>query len=325
MTRCALTAGVRSIDFNDLPRTTRERFVRSLVSASPAARPICQRVSKQRSPAGWYLLLVLAAAALGGLGCWRFGAIDAPVQDRRLLGGYVAAGAALVLSASMLARRRAIRGSLPFAPGVYVFPLDLVDARTRQLELYSLSELQSLDPVHHSHKGRYTHSSLWLVFPTRSFVFEARGQYTVDAQLAAVRRAREALAAATHRGTLDDLASLDPFIDARAQLRAGERPRAARARPPRVDALRLGDRARRRARARVRGVAPAELAERRAGVLAAPRSPRRRADGDVRRRRRPPRARPGGDAPGVLRSAGGGERRPAVTAGARAQASFFFR
>ncbi|MBX3260871.1 MAG: hypothetical protein KIT86_24555 [Hydrogenophaga sp.] len=208
---------MRSIDFNDLPRTTRERFVRSLVSASPAARPICQRVSKQRSPAGWYLLLVLAAAALGGLGCWRFGAIDAPVQDRRLLGGYVAAGAALVLSASMLARRRAIRGSLPFAPGVYVFPLDLVDARTRQLELYSLSELQSLDPVHHSHKGRYTHSSLWLVFPTRSFVFEARGQYAADAQLAAVRRAREALAAATHRGTLDDLASLDPFIDARAR------------------------------------------------------------------------------------------------------------
>ncbi|MBX3222567.1 MAG: hypothetical protein KF795_18760 [Labilithrix sp.] len=208
---------MRSIDFNDLPRTTRERFVRSLLSDAPASRPICQRVSRQRSPLAWYLLLAVAIGSLAALAAFRFGAVEAAVQDRRLLGGYVAASAALGLALSMLARRRALRGSLPFAPGVYVFPLDLVDARTRQLELYSLSELMSLDPVHHSERGKYTHSSLWLIFPTKSFVFEARGRYAADTQLAAVQKARENLAAAIHRGALGELTSLDPFADARAR------------------------------------------------------------------------------------------------------------
>ncbi len=208
---------MRLIDFNELPRTTRERFVRSLVSDSPAARPLCKRTSKPRSRLAWVVLVVVVVVAIVGLSQAHFGAAHAPVQDRRFLGGYVLFWAALGLALSMLARRRAIAGSLPFTPGVYVFPLDLVDARTRDLELHPLSELQALDPVHHTKGGKYTHSTLWFVFPTKSFAFEIRGLAAATQQLTAVQAARENLAAALQRGSLDELSPFDPFADARAR------------------------------------------------------------------------------------------------------------
>jgi len=208
---------VRPIDFNDLPRSTRERFVRSLVSDSPAARPLCQRTSKPGSRTAWLVLLVVGFAAVGVLTFLRFGAVHAPVQDRRFLGGYVAAFAMLGLSLSMLARRRASAGALPFTPGVYVFPLDLVDARARVLVLYPLSELQSFDPVHHTRDGKYTHSTLWFIFQAGSFAFEIRSQAAAVAQVVVVQAARENLAAALQRGKLDELAAFDPFAEARAR------------------------------------------------------------------------------------------------------------
>lgn len=208
---------MRQIDFNDLPRATRERFVRSLVSSSPAARPICKRTSKPRSRALWVLLVVLGLGTLGAVTTVHFGAVHAPVQDRRFLGTYVAVWAVVGLALSMLARRRALAGSLPFAPGVYVFPLDLVDARTREITLHPLTELQSFDPVHHTKGGKYTHSTLWFIFQAESFAFEVRGQAAATAQVAAVQAARENLAAALQRGGLDELSPFDPFADARAR------------------------------------------------------------------------------------------------------------
>lgn len=208
---------MRQVDFNDLPRTTRERFVRSLVSSSPSAAPICRREAKPRSPVAWYLLFIVTSCAMVVGIMHQFAATAAPVQDRRWLAFYVAACALIGLALAMLGRRSALRGSLPFQPGTYVFPLDLVDARTRELELYPLSELQSIDPVHHTKGGRYTHSTLWFVFPDKSFVFEIRGQEKAESQLAAVQSARQILLAALQRGDLSELLAFDPFADARAR------------------------------------------------------------------------------------------------------------
>lgn len=186
------------------------------MSVSPSAAPICRRESKPRSPIAWYLLFLVTISALVVGVMHQFAASAAPVQDRRWLAFYVTAWALIGLALSMLGRRSALKGSLPFQPGTYVFPLDLVDARTRELELYPLSELQSLDPVHHTKGGRYTHSTLWFVYPDKSFVFEIRGQEQAESQLAAVQSARQILLQAIQRGDLSELLAFDPFADARA-------------------------------------------------------------------------------------------------------------
>jgi hypothetical protein len=208
---------VRQIDFNELPRATRERFIQSLMSDVPASAPLCRRTVRPRSKAGWYVLVVVALIAIGGLAVPRFGRLDAPVEDRRFLGGYVIASAVLGLGLSGIARRRALGGALPFTPGVYVFPLDLVDARTREIGLYSLTEMMSIEPAHHQKNGVYTHSNVWFVFSTESFTFEIKGREQADALVAKVQGARQIAASAIQRGALHELAALDPFAEARAR------------------------------------------------------------------------------------------------------------
>jgi hypothetical protein len=209
---------LHQVDFNDLPRPTRERFVRSLVSHSPVARPICQRVSVQRTAAVWYALAALAVGSLVVLGSLRFGSPEAPAQDTHYLAGYVAGGMLFVFALSMVARRRAIKGSLPFAPGVYVFPVDLVDARTRNLVLYPLSTLQAFDVVHHEGKSGYTRSTLRFVFPETTFTFETRDRERADLEVNAVEEARAKVTAALEGGgSLASLSAVDPFAEARAR------------------------------------------------------------------------------------------------------------
>lgn len=205
------------IDFNDLPRTTRELFVRSLVSDSPTSAPICRRTSASRSSAPWLLLLLLSLGGLGAVAYPYFGSVLTPVQGHRQLGIYVALFAIVGLSLAMIFRLRAVKGSLPFTPGVYVFPLDLVDARTRELELFPLAELQSIEPVHHVKRGHYTHTSLWFVFPSQSFVFEVRSREAAELQLAAINNARREISLAMNRNFAVDASMFDPFADARAR------------------------------------------------------------------------------------------------------------
>jgi hypothetical protein len=223
---------VNRIDFNQLPRINRERFVRSVAAATgeesvldeprlasdaPALVPICSRASRPRSALAWYLLAVVSVAALVAVGAFHFGRLTTPVQDRRFLGGYVLAAAGLGFACASIARARARRRTLPFAPGVYVLPLEVVDAREQELELHSLLELVSADPVHHQRSGAYSHTTLWLVFPTQTFTFEVRGLTHAESILARISEARRTLAASFQRGRLDELWTVDPFADARAR------------------------------------------------------------------------------------------------------------
>lgn len=208
---------VRQVDLNELPRATRERFVRSLVSDLPESRPIISRPIKPKSAAPLVVLLAASIVALLALTVPRFGDVASPIQDRRYLGGYVVATALFGFAAARLLRRRALLGALPFVPGVYVFPLDVVDARTREITLYPLADLTSVDPVHHQKRGIYSHSTLWFVFPSESFAFEIKGREATEAINAKVQRARQVVLAAAQRGELYSLAAIDPFAEARSR------------------------------------------------------------------------------------------------------------
>jgi hypothetical protein len=93
--------------------------------------------------AGWVLLAILAIAVLFGVALLGFGVLTPgrPPQSRI----YWAIDAALigvVLFALLSALRvRLVRGPLPFSPGFYLFPTDLVDARSAHLRLWPLAAL----------------------------------------------------------------------------------------------------------------------------------------------------------------------------------------
>jgi hypothetical protein len=202
---------VHQLDFNTLPRVSRERFIRAL-QAPPPVGPICSRLATHVPSIVWYATIALALTALVGLGAIGFGGIATPVQDRRYLVGYVVACGLLGLAAAMLARQRASQKTLPFPAGVYVLTRDLVDARSREIELYPLAEVVSIDPVHHRSNGGYSHTILWLVFQAASFSFEVRGRQQAEALRAQIGSARHS----AERGAAAD-PMLDPFSEARAR------------------------------------------------------------------------------------------------------------
>ena len=203
------------------PWPTRERFVRSIVSDSPVARPMCRRhgaaAHRRRGFPGapcssW------AARPWWASRRFDFGWAEAPVQPVIFIVGYIAGCAAVALALSMLIRRSALRGSLPFAPASYVFPVDLVDARTRQLVLYPLSTLQAFDVMHHSGSKGYTRSTLRFVFPTTSFTFESRDRNRAEAEATASKmHERPSRRFWVEARRSPSWAAVDPFVEARAR------------------------------------------------------------------------------------------------------------
>lgn len=163
------------------------------------------------------MLLAVALVALVVVARFRFGLPASPDQGVRWLAAYVGLLACVGLSVGALLRRRALRGALPFDPGVYAFALDVVDARTRELVLYPLDELVSVEPAHHEAKRGHARSTVWFVFPTASFAFEVPTRERAERQVARVIEARQRLLAAMQYGDLSGLASVDPFADARAR------------------------------------------------------------------------------------------------------------
>src|SRR5262249_22493666 len=72
-------------------------------------------------------------------------------------------------------------------------------------------------PVHHEQRRGYSHSTVWLIFPTKSLTFEVKGRAQADALLAKIAAAREAISTAVLHGDFRDLKVFDIFAEARAR------------------------------------------------------------------------------------------------------------
>jgi hypothetical protein len=203
------------LDFNLLPRISRERFIRALAADPPHVAPICSRREERRGTKGWYILIALSLGAAVAAGAMQFGSTSAPVQDRRFLAVYVVTCACLGLAVASIVRARVLADVLPFQAGVYVLPVDVVDASTKELGIFSLVELVSVEPVHHQRSGVYSHSTLALRFPETTFAFDVRGLAYADGLAMRIDEARESLTKAIQRGRVDDLHGVDPFAEAR--------------------------------------------------------------------------------------------------------------
>jgi hypothetical protein len=144
-----------------------------------------------------------------------FGSIDPPTiavgrRKMMLAGGLVALAAGAMLGAD----RARLRRGLPFDPGLYLLPLDLVDARSSRLVVRSLLGLREVTDNRDIH-GQGQVSVVHLHFEDGSqfsFPTSATNATRLAADLGALRSSAEQ---ATSQGQTDRRNALDPFAEER--------------------------------------------------------------------------------------------------------------
>lgn len=134
-------------NFYEFTRPVQERFIGS-VNGTGMPTPILERRGGPSLPIYW---LALAGLGLGvdvvmfPLGLGKLESRLA-IQSLPIMGTYMVGIAAVVLGVMMtLAAWREVK-ALPFRPGVYVFPIGLVDARAYVLKVYPLAEITKVEP-----------------------------------------------------------------------------------------------------------------------------------------------------------------------------------
>jgi hypothetical protein len=214
------------VDFNALPRLTRERLVTS-TGPSPEVAPILAH-QRFRSDSLWTRAVAwVGALSLLGLAILTtnsgFG-----VNHPEEFGFVYAAAVFCFLAASIvLILLWQWRRTLPFAPGRYVFARDFVDATTRQLRIIPLSVLAEIETKDHYSSARhgtpvYKHSVITLLFPGKQGAdhqgaeeFVIRGKDLAEAQSRHLREMHQALVSGTALNDKDSVRRIDPFFEAR--------------------------------------------------------------------------------------------------------------
>jgi hypothetical protein len=139
---------MKVVDFYGLGRATQDKLLGSL-SGDFDPKPILWRHGPRLTAPLWLATSATATMALALLAAVGFGKLDSALAIHPL-------GALLIymflvgLVAFGVSRAYALRialKDLPFTPGVYVFPANVIDARDKLLRVWSLGELSDVSPT----------------------------------------------------------------------------------------------------------------------------------------------------------------------------------
>lgn len=207
------------VDFNRLPRTTRERIVDSLGSEPRLAPLFADRDSKVKPVFWWSVLALYFLSSYVGMVLRDFGHVGPNIQSVHgpaLIPFYLFPAFFVIAGVLGVAFHLKRRAALPFAAGRYLFPLDFVDARSKDLRIISLSELEDIKAVHHHTNGAYTHTRFTLFFGGRDREeFTVRGQDEAEEQLRNLQQARATFGKALQQQDANTIQRLDLFFDVR--------------------------------------------------------------------------------------------------------------
>ena len=134
---------MRKVEFYELPRTLQDQLIAGFRSQF-GPRPIAHQPGVRPTARYWVGFSGFALVLLVVLWIVGYGNLDSPLsgQPMPFVGGYVVLVAALIgCVLQALAHRAVVRG-LPFAPGLYLFPANVIDARLPTLRVYPLTELK---------------------------------------------------------------------------------------------------------------------------------------------------------------------------------------
>ncbi len=205
----------RLIDFNKMPRTSRERFIGCL-NGQIGPRPIFADAGGTGAIIGWILLALMSIGGALFVLTVEFGSTWSVKQGPAWLILYGAAFFLLMLAVVGFIRRIKMNSALPFKAGTYVFPLDVVVATSKDLQIIPMADLTSVQPVHHYRNGMYTHTAFHFHFAGgRAFSFTSGNKAYAESQLGMLRQSQQQLDDAIARKDMYALAALDPFFELR--------------------------------------------------------------------------------------------------------------
>jgi hypothetical protein len=201
---------VKRIDFYKLSREKQERFIASTKGDAPPA-PIVQNTETGGVTVRWAVLSAVGILALLVLYVVQFGVLGAhfalhPVEFLLLY--------AVLLFSIPYAALRAVanwRGPkvLPYKPGIYVFPMCLVDARRKTLGIFAMTDIGSVGKA--SAGG-----ALKLSFRGGgAFAFPAQDAHDAEMLNRGIDNAQEQVKHALATSDDSELTTLDPFYEGR--------------------------------------------------------------------------------------------------------------
>ena len=208
-------AEILNIEFNQLPRATRERFV-AITQGKAGPAPIFQQQVSSAGGCGWLLLVGVFGLFSLGLVAANFGKPYEATQPVGVVGAYLLMFFLCFLGVLGLVRNSIRKKALPYRTGAYVFPLDTIIARDEKLKLLSAREITNLEPVHHHRNGVYSYTAFTLSYSdnTRE-TFAVIGKQQAEAAMGRLRQEGAQGAEAMARRDANMLYPVDPLFEAR--------------------------------------------------------------------------------------------------------------
>ncbi|MES3023663.1 MAG: hypothetical protein V4857_19020 [Pseudomonadota bacterium] len=126
---------------------------------------------------------------------------------------------AIIAYLVLVVRRRFVLNKLfNFAPGQYLFPFTMIDARRARLEVFDLTQVRSIQAVEHNMNGAYSHTTFEFSFPdaprrTWKIANKMRAEQ-FGAKLAVLQ---DTVRGAGARNDVATMLRLDPFLEIRRQ------------------------------------------------------------------------------------------------------------
>lgn len=208
-------AEILDIEFNHLPRATRERFI-AITQGKAGPTPVFQQRAGGGAGCGWVLLLGLFGVLSLGMLAANFGKPYEATQPVGVALVYVLFFFLFYLGVLGLARSSVTKKSLPYTAGAYLFALDTIIARNSKLKLLSAREISKVEPVHHHRNGVYVGTIFTFTYSdnTRE-AFHIHGKPQAEAAMQRLREERQIGGDAMARRDAAALYPIDPLFEAR--------------------------------------------------------------------------------------------------------------